>query len=711
MSTHNIYREDGLIKQSYSITTASGRKLHIISYFTKKDANSGRLMRVSKDPRFVGEGGGEWNLRIDENEYKTDLTSLTEGTDLVFNSTSQSYSDHPMEEEDAASNVEIVQDQVRLTPVIGRQRHGSDEEDRRRFQLGSPGFFSSHSSGIERYQERSHSDTIATSQSHSSGLPRFLNHHHQQQQGQPSYFNHQHLSTSWTQSPTTVNHPDISSDPSRNHSGSNLPSSRSLPSSTNWSSSSSTSRNFNSGMPAPIDSDTTLRHQAEDQESDAMDVDSNQSHWNRERGTTITQRPRSLMIPNSDSSNTLMAGNDSMEEGEDERMWHTSGSDSSLSRPRPFRTFSSHSHRSQPQSSDPRYNEDNESHLHRTHSLGDRSKSSTRGGSRNKRSAGVDHDYSSSSRSEDVNLRPSYHQQQATQSSSSRSPSPVSQDYRHPKAMKTTSGSNSLSSLNSGGLTGNFSTTSFRSLTSNFTTPSSSSANQSTASLSPSNSFRSVPQHQNQRFPFRSGSEERWKSIRERESSDYGSELGGAVGHHGMGMASGSGSGLVNRSPTLSVGSMNDLQSPASSNLFSSQLDVTNSLFRLRTRSSSEKDSPYLNRISTSSTTSQDQLPSPSFQRSSSGVHQQVYSRSPTSSLALNSLKEQERESSKLSTSPNSPPSSFNSHQRHRGLVSSSQDSALSSNAFRKRPGFSPYSVPSRSASDNDVLNRLDTRL
>lgn len=67
--TSNQYKPEGLIKQSFSVTTASGRKLHVISYFTKRDVREGRLRRVSEDPRFVGEGGGEWGLQVDKEEY------------------------------------------------------------------------------------------------------------------------------------------------------------------------------------------------------------------------------------------------------------------------------------------------------------------------------------------------------------------------------------------------------------------------------------------------------------------------------------------------------------------------------------------------------------------------------------------------------------------------------------------------------------------
>lgn len=65
----NQYKIDGLIKQSFSMTTASGRKLHIVSYYTKRDLREGRLRRVSEDPRFVGEAGGEWGLEVDEVEF------------------------------------------------------------------------------------------------------------------------------------------------------------------------------------------------------------------------------------------------------------------------------------------------------------------------------------------------------------------------------------------------------------------------------------------------------------------------------------------------------------------------------------------------------------------------------------------------------------------------------------------------------------------
>ncbi|KAG0331128.1 hypothetical protein BG004_001807 [Podila humilis] len=49
----NIYRPDGLLKQSFSITTSENQKLHLISYFTNDDVNSGRLaLTPTQDPHF-----------------------------------------------------------------------------------------------------------------------------------------------------------------------------------------------------------------------------------------------------------------------------------------------------------------------------------------------------------------------------------------------------------------------------------------------------------------------------------------------------------------------------------------------------------------------------------------------------------------------------------------------------------------------------------
>ncbi|KAF9171068.1 hypothetical protein BGX21_009552 [Mortierella sp. AD011] len=50
----NVYRPDGLLKQSFSITTADNKKLHLISYYTSEDVTSERLFETpSRDPRFA----------------------------------------------------------------------------------------------------------------------------------------------------------------------------------------------------------------------------------------------------------------------------------------------------------------------------------------------------------------------------------------------------------------------------------------------------------------------------------------------------------------------------------------------------------------------------------------------------------------------------------------------------------------------------------
>ncbi|KAF8921639.1 hypothetical protein BGZ58_004092, partial [Dissophora ornata] len=50
----NSYRDKGLLKQSFSITTSDNQKLHLISYYTNDDVNMGHLHNTpSQDPRFV----------------------------------------------------------------------------------------------------------------------------------------------------------------------------------------------------------------------------------------------------------------------------------------------------------------------------------------------------------------------------------------------------------------------------------------------------------------------------------------------------------------------------------------------------------------------------------------------------------------------------------------------------------------------------------
>ncbi|ORX94448.1 hypothetical protein K493DRAFT_191703, partial [Basidiobolus meristosporus CBS 931.73] len=46
------FKDHGLVKQSLSVTTASNRKLHLISYYSKEHIASGRLKTPSIDPFF-----------------------------------------------------------------------------------------------------------------------------------------------------------------------------------------------------------------------------------------------------------------------------------------------------------------------------------------------------------------------------------------------------------------------------------------------------------------------------------------------------------------------------------------------------------------------------------------------------------------------------------------------------------------------------------
>ncbi|KAF9110535.1 hypothetical protein BGX27_006218 [Mortierella sp. AM989] len=50
----NVYRDKGLLKQSFSITTSDNQKLHLISYYTNDDVNTGILSSTpSHDPQFA----------------------------------------------------------------------------------------------------------------------------------------------------------------------------------------------------------------------------------------------------------------------------------------------------------------------------------------------------------------------------------------------------------------------------------------------------------------------------------------------------------------------------------------------------------------------------------------------------------------------------------------------------------------------------------
>lgn len=73
------------------MTTTSGRKLHIVSYYTKRDALQVRLCRVSENPSFIGEGGGEWGLEVDEQDFSDPALSAGASKRSCLQSDATSY--------------------------------------------------------------------------------------------------------------------------------------------------------------------------------------------------------------------------------------------------------------------------------------------------------------------------------------------------------------------------------------------------------------------------------------------------------------------------------------------------------------------------------------------------------------------------------------------------------------------------------------------
>lgn len=67
--TRNKYKVDGLVKQSFTITTTSGRRLHIISYYHKHNLREHSLCRVDDDDRFTNAHGDGWHVAVDKAEY------------------------------------------------------------------------------------------------------------------------------------------------------------------------------------------------------------------------------------------------------------------------------------------------------------------------------------------------------------------------------------------------------------------------------------------------------------------------------------------------------------------------------------------------------------------------------------------------------------------------------------------------------------------
>lgn len=80
----NQYKRDGLIKQSFSVTTASKRKLHVISYYRKSDVVMGALKRVSEDAEYLGKLKRYYGLRVDEHEYGDLVSREQEASDVLL---------------------------------------------------------------------------------------------------------------------------------------------------------------------------------------------------------------------------------------------------------------------------------------------------------------------------------------------------------------------------------------------------------------------------------------------------------------------------------------------------------------------------------------------------------------------------------------------------------------------------------------------------
>lgn len=90
------YKQNGLFKQSFSLTTTTKLKLHLISYYTREDITEGRLVQPSMDPRFK-------DLRIPLDMYPD--TGATGGVlmSAVTNTPLQGYG-YPVPSEAATSS-------------------------------------------------------------------------------------------------------------------------------------------------------------------------------------------------------------------------------------------------------------------------------------------------------------------------------------------------------------------------------------------------------------------------------------------------------------------------------------------------------------------------------------------------------------------------------------------------------------------------------
>lgn len=156
----NRYKIEGLIKQSFSMTTNSGRKLHIVSYYTKRDLREGHLRRVSEDPRFVGEAGGEWGLQVDESEFPDPVTAAADGAQQHTNeqpSSSANASASPCNNESRSA-------------VRGVQTVETSPEHQYKSNASPQGLFMAPSDGRSAVQQGSLAPTVNTQYASSAGM-------------------------------------------------------------------------------------------------------------------------------------------------------------------------------------------------------------------------------------------------------------------------------------------------------------------------------------------------------------------------------------------------------------------------------------------------------------------------------------------------------------------------------------------------------------
>ncbi|KAK3829245.1 MAG: Gti1/Pac2 family-domain-containing protein [Benniella sp.] len=114
----NAYRDKGLYKQSFSITTTDNQKLHLISYYTNDDINLGRVGNTpSQDPQFA-------HIVIPKGIYPETATSSAEA---AAPAASQSSPSPPLANRAKPRTDDTASLRVDAKPSIGHQRHRRNE--------------------------------------------------------------------------------------------------------------------------------------------------------------------------------------------------------------------------------------------------------------------------------------------------------------------------------------------------------------------------------------------------------------------------------------------------------------------------------------------------------------------------------------------------------------------------------------------------------